>query len=241
MYNNDMVKKPVIFFLSKSGGGKDTQADLLIEKFGYDQINSGDLLRAISSDAHIASLDKESLGLYEAKAIRSILNAGKFTPTLTIVSQWRNPILKFVKNYKKCKGIIFTGSPRKLGEAMLLHDFFLHWPDAEKNFKVFPILLRASDREVTRRLLIRRQCIGCRKPVSGMPHEITLKDCRRCGGVLVKRKDDNPKAIASRLREYKEYVEPVVKFFKHEKNLIVVDGNRSIESIHKDICKKLGL
>ena len=236
-----MIKKPVIFFLSKSGGGKDTQADFLIEKFGYTQISSGDLLRAFAGEDHMSSLDKSSLDYYEAEGIQSIINDGKFVPTLTVVCQWRAPILELMKNNKKCKGIIFVGSPRKLSEAMLFQDFFINWPDAAKYFRIVPILLKVSDKEATRRLLIRKQCIDCRKPISGLPHEATLEECFQCGGKLIKRKDDTPYAIASRLREYKEHVVPVVKYFQANKNLITVDGNKSIEDVHKEIIKKLGL
>ncbi len=236
-----MVKRSVIFFLSKSGGGKDTQADFLIDKFGYTQISSGDLFRTFTGDEHIDSLDKASLDYYEASGIRSIMNDGKFAPTLSIVCQWRVPILELIKNYKTCKGIIFVGSPRKLGEAMLLQDFFVNWPDAAKYFRMIPILLNVSDKEAARRLLIRRQCIDCRKPISGLPHEATLSECRSCGGKLIKRKDDTPAAINSRLREYQEYVVPVIKYFQAHKNLITVDGNQSIEGVHKDVMKKLGL
>ena len=137
-------KKPVIFFLSKSGAGKDTQADLLIEQYKFHYINTGDLLRGLGDKTFLKSLKKDSSEYYEAKQILHIINHGKFVPTLSIVCQWRGALLNIIRNHLKTQGIVFVGSPRKLGEAMVLHDFFMHWPDAAKYFQIFPIWIKIS-------------------------------------------------------------------------------------------------
>src|SRR3989344_4024466 len=147
-----MVKKPVIFFLGKSGSGKDTQADLLIEKFGYASINTGQLLRDFKNS--IEKFPEGSLERYEAETIKQILDEGKFVTTLQVMCQWRFAALEIVKNFEKHTGIVFKGSPRKVSEAMILDDFFKHWPGAE-HFEVKPIFLAISDEEAMKRLLLR--------------------------------------------------------------------------------------
>jgi len=234
-----MIKKPVIFFLSKSGAGKDTQAELLIQKFKYDYINSGDLLRAVSDARTIRKFSKESAERYEAEEIGSIINSGKFVPTLTIMWQWRRRILELVMHNKKCTGIVLVGSPRKIGEALALHDFFETWPDAEEHFCIIPIYLKVSDKEVRLRLFARRQCVKCKKII--FLKNAPTKNCASCGGKLIRRKDDNQRGIASRLKEYREFVVPVLKYFQKHKILIEVNGEQSVEQVHREVVRKLHL
>jgi len=232
-----MKKKPVIFFLGKSGSGKDTQAEILVKKHGLHMINSGAILRELNDKSVLSQFDKRSAGYYEIKEIQNIINSGRFVPTLTIVCQWRFPVLDIVRNPQRSKGIVFTGSPRKLAEAILLHDFFLNWADAAQHFKLFPINIKLSDKEAVKRLLARMQCVGCKKNFSTLNTGTVFAICDKCGGKLVRRKDDNRAGIKARLTEYREYTIPVVSYFKRLGNLFMVDGGRSIEAVHRDIAK----
>lgn len=237
-------RKPVIFFLSKSGAGKDTQADLIIERLGFDSINTGDLLRKLEDPEFLAKLKKNSVERYEARGVSKILDHGGFVSTIAVVYHWRNALLSIVKNQKKSRGVVFVGVARKLGEAMALHDFFETWPDAKKYFRMVPVYLDVSDREVHARLARRRQCVGCKKVFPGVvdiAEKTTVAACYRCGGHLVRRKDDTPTAIASRLREYRKYAIPVLNYFRKNKMLITVNGEQSIEQVHREVMRKLGL
>ena|SRR3989344_3169943 len=234
-----MRRKPVIFFLGKSGCGKDTQAEFLINERSFETINSGVILRGLKKI--LPKLKKGSIERYEIEGIQTIINTGLFVPTLTIACKWLIPLLEIVRNAKKINGVVFTGSPRKLAEALLLHEFFINWPDARKSFNVFPLEIKISDKEVYRRLLTRRLCGNCGKIFSSFPEHRILKKCDKCGGKLVRRKDDSRAGIASRLREYNEYVVPVLNYFKKEKILKSVNGEQSIQNVHRDIVKTIGL
>ena len=204
-----MAKKPVIFFLGKSGSGKDTQAELLIKKFGFDFISSGGLLRDFKNS--LSAFPENSLERYEADGIKRILDGGKFVPTLTVACQWRFATLKVMRNFESSTGLVFGGSPRKLAEAMILDDFFEHWPEAKEHFAVKPIELSLSDEEAKKRLLMRD------------------------------REDDNEDAIKNRLSEFEEFVAPVVEYFKKPGRLLTVNGERSVDDVHKDVVKVLEL
>lgn len=235
-----MRKKPVIFFLGKSGCGKDTQAALLIKHKDFYMINSGAILRELASDKNLAKLKVGAMDKYQAATVRKIIDSGKFVPTLTIVCQWLYPLLETVSSPKRVPGVVFTGSPRKLAEALLLDEFFKNWPDAAKNFKVFPLEIKLFDKEVFRRLLTRKQCEKCEKIFSAK--ELTkIQNCNECGGELIKRKDDTESGVQARLREYRDYVVPVLNYFKSEKKLKTINGEQTIEKVHKDIIKMIKL
>lgn len=204
-----MAKKPVIFFLGKSGSGKDTQADLLIEKFKFNFISSGDLLRDFKNRS--SAFPEDSLERYEADGIKRILDTGKFVPTLTVACQWRFAALEVMKNFKQSTGLVFGGSPRKLAEAMILDDFFSKWPDAQEYFKICPVEITLSNEEAAKRLLLRR------------------------------REDDNERAIKNRLSEFEEFVVPVIDYFKKSGRLLTVNGEQSIDDVHKDVLKVLDI
>ncbi|OGF74491.1 hypothetical protein A3J56_00960 [Candidatus Giovannonibacteria bacterium RIFCSPHIGHO2_02_FULL_46_20] len=236
-----MQKKPVIFFLSKSGAGKDTQADLLVDEFGFDYFNTGDVFRALRRKENFKKPLRSSIEFYEAQGITRIIDKGRFVPTLCVVCHWRNALLVLARNHQQSKGIVLVGVARKIGEAMALHDFFETWPDAKKHFRLVPILINVSDKEVTRRLLARRQCVGCGKVIVGFTAEAALMACPKCGGHLMRRKDDTRPAIASRLREYRKYVAPVLNYFRAQNILITVNGEQSIEAVHKEVTRRIKL
>lgn len=231
------TKKPVIILLGRPGSGKDTQGGILARRRGLEIINSGAILRALKGNKK--KFRPGSAEKYEADMIEKIMNEGKLVPTLTVVSQWRTLFLKIMRNHQRVRGVIFFGSPRKLAEAWLIHEFFKNWPDAAKYFKLYPFEIKISDKEAIKRLSMRRQCAWCGKIFSGSPEDLKLEVCDRCGGKLMKRKDDAKTSIKARLREFYNYTAPVLKYFKNEGILKSVNGERPVEAISRDIANTL--
>jgi adenylate kinase len=132
-------------------------------------------------------------------------------PTLQVVCQWRYVALEIVKNFENTKGLVFGGSPRKLSEAMILDDFFQNWPEAAEHFIIKPIELVLPDEEAKKRLLLRE------------------------------REDDNENAIKNRLLSFEEFVMPVVNYFKESGRLLIVNGEQSVDDVHQDVVKALGV
>jgi len=54
------------------------------------------------------------------------------------------------------------------------------------------------------------------------------------------REDENPKAVAKRIELFHKVTKPVLDYYRKKGILIEIDGERSIEEIHKDIMTKLG-
>jgi len=212
--------KPLnIIFLGRSGSGKGTQAELLIKRFKLVNIDTGDILRALIKR-------KDKFG----KTVLQTISKGKLVPIWLVTYCWMDKLFKISSK----KGIIMEGSPRQLEEAKILEQVF-SWL-GRKNFGV--IYLQTSEKEVTKRLLVRRICSKC-----GMEFSLSLtpdlKKCSHCGGKLVRRKDDYPKAIKNRMLFFQKKILPVINYFQKKKIVIYVDGEGSVQEIHNRILKKL--
>jgi len=57
------------------------------------------------------------------------------------------------------------------------------------------------------------------------------------------RADDNKEAIERRKNAFEKDVDPVIEWYRTDPNIrfLDIDGERSIEEIHLDIVKKVGL
>ena len=104
----------IILLFGKSGAGKGTQADLLVEKLGLEYIGSGDLLRA-----------RRAKKDFTGKKIAEVMFKGGLIPTPVIFKLWVDKVEQ-LKNKENFKGFIIDGSPRKIFEAYLI-DELLDW------------------------------------------------------------------------------------------------------------------
>ncbi len=53
------------------------------------------------------------------------------------------------------------------------------------------------------------------------------------------RVDDTPDAIHNRIEAFKERTIPLLEYYQHRQNLLVIDGDRSMAEINQDICRML--
>ncbi|MGB9763139.1 MAG: adenylate kinase family protein [Minisyncoccia bacterium] len=207
-----------IIFLGRSGAGKGTQLALLKNKLNLYEIDSGSLLRNFVKQKNPLALN-----------INKIISDGKLVPTWLVVYLW----LKTLLNIKSEKGVIFEGSPRRLEEAKILEESL---NIMQRKFIV--IYLNVSEKEVIRRLLLRRICVKCGREYS-LEFNPNLTHCPKCGGKLVKRSDDNLKAIKHRLEYFRKDIIPVINYFRKKKLLIEINGEGSIKEVHERIIKSL--
>ena len=213
------MKSRNIIFLGRSGSGKGTQAELLMKKFALANIDTGDILRRLTKR-------NDKFG----KTISETISHGKLVPIWLVIYCWLDQLLKIPSK----KGIIMEGSPRQLEEAKILEEVF-SWLGRE-DFKV--VYLQTSAKEVTQRLLTRRICSKCGKEFS-LNFTPDLKNCSGCGGKLIRRKDDYPKAIKNRMLFFQKKILPVINYFRKKKMVVEVNGEGSVQKIHKRILKKL--
>jgi len=130
-----MDKNLNLLLLGKSGSGKGTQADLLIERLDIDiYISTGDLFRKLAK--------KDSLA---GRKVAKIMNKGGLPADWIASFLWQRKLVENLQSKKE--SIIFDGVARRLDEAKLLEEV-LSWFDKE----LTPILLDISREEAFRRL-----------------------------------------------------------------------------------------
>src|SRR5205809_896412 len=181
-----------ILLFGKPGAGKGTQAPLLAEKLGVPTLATGDVLRS-------ATRQGTKLGL-EAK---SYMDRGDLVPDSVILGIVGEALAQ--PAYKS--GVILDGVVRTVPQAEGLQRVFKSLGrklDAVLSFDI------DSD-EIVRRLSARTVCENCQTPYTG--REPGGK-CDKCGGMLVRRKDDEPAAIRNRLAVYEAQTAPVFNWYK---------------------------
>jgi adenylate kinase len=104
------------------------------------------------------------------------------------------------------------------------------------------LLFEVGDEELVRRLSARSTCEGCQTPYTGLEPGTA---CAKCGGKLVRRKDDEPAAIRQRMRAYHEQTEPVVEWYagrakkSNGPRVVRVNAVGDIDDITKTVMREL--
>ncbi|MEM2121477.1 MAG: nucleoside monophosphate kinase [Candidatus Woesearchaeota archaeon] len=209
--------KKIIIISGPQGSGKDTQSILLSNKLGIPQFSMGELLRQRAKK-------HDKLGI----KIKKLLTTGRLLP-IEIVTK----ILFERLRKKDCKnGFILNGYPRSIEQYKAIED---------RGIKPKVVLLiKISEKEIIKRLSKRMQCPKCGKPFiieNYNPKKPPL--CDICKVPLVKRSDDTPKAIRERIKVYKKETIPVMKIYEKQGLVIKINGEQSINEVHKEIIKRL--
>jgi len=213
------MKSLNIIFLGRSGSGKGTQLALLKKQFSLVEIDTGSLLRKLAKQKS-----------YLSQKTAEVIDKGDLAPAWLVANLW----LKKILNISLSKGVIFEGSQRCLEEAKIL-DEALNWL-GRKNIRV--IYLNVSEKEVIRRLSLRRVCSQCGREYS-LEFIPGLKKCPLCGGKLIRRADDYPKAIKNRMLYFKRDIIPVINYFRQKKMTLEVNGLGTVKEVHQRIMKIL--
>jgi adenylate kinase len=212
-----------IVMLGAPGSGKGTQAQRLQTDHGLPQVSTGDLLRR-------AVADKSALGL-QAKAA---MDAGELVSDQLVLGMLKERIAR----PDAASGFILDGFPRNEVQAealgVLLEDLGTRLDAA--------ILMDVDLDVLFKRLTGRRTCSKTGKVLNihFSPRE-ELDACRKAGGELVQRADDNEETIGNRLKVYAEQTAPLIEYYRRRGLLKTVAATGEVDAVYARLKNALGL
>lgn len=211
-----------IIFIGAPGSGKGTQSREFIDKYGYVQLSTGDLLRAAISQG-------SDLGLLA----KSFMDQGKLVPDDVMIG-----LVKTYLSKQSDKSVILDGFPRTVAQAESL-DMMLKSNndiiDRVIYFKINPQIL-------VERLTGRRTCTSCSEiyHIKTKPSKAS-EVCDKCGGKVIQRPDDKEDVIVERLAQFEKNTGPTIEYYRSKNVLFEIDGAQEPSIVFEQIQKSLSL
>jgi adenylate kinase len=196
--------------LGPPGAGKGTQAERFARTRGIPKISTGDILR-----------DAVHEGTPLGRRARAVMDRGELVSDDIMIG-----IVEERLNRDDARsGFVLDGFPRTVPQAVALDGLMA----ARDPLIVVDIVV--PHRELVRRLASRMVCADC--GANGVPGELV---CRRCGGRLVQRTDDNDAVVLERLRVYNTSTKPLVDFYRARPTFRSINGAQPPEAVAAELA-----
>ena len=213
-----------IVFIAPPAAGKGTISSMLKERYDFEHISAGDLLRNVTKESSV----------YEE--IQETLKSGGLVKEEIIITLLKEKLLSLENG----KSFILDGFPRNLDQAFAFGDLL-----KEVNISIDKAVYLDVDIDTAkRRILGRLSCPNCKKDYNSLTGFNTPKEenmCDDCHVELVKRTDDNEESFKKRYETYMTQTEPVIKFFEDLDILIRLDSSKDANETFEELVELLGL
>lgn len=212
-----------IVMLGAPGSGKGTQAQRLQTDFGLPQISTGDLLRR-------AVADGTDLG----RKAKALMDAGELVPDDVVLGM----IKERIALPDAANGFVLDGFPRNGKQAEDLASLLASLGQTLDA----AVLMDVSFDVLFKRLTGRRTCSTTGKVLNvyfSKPEE--LEECRRAGGELLQRADDNEDTIRNRLTVYERQTAPLIEHYRKRGLLKTVDAAGDVDAVYTRFKQAIGL
>jgi len=226
-------KKQAIILLGAPGSGKGTQANLVGEKLGLYHLETSKLLEQEFNNPKQGFVEIKG-NKYFFKKERELWETGKLCSLPFVFFLIERKIKELTK---EARGIVFTGSPRKVTEAEILIPF-LEEIYGRDNLKI--LFLELSLEQSVWRNSHRKICQLMRHSILYNEETAKLKLCPLDGSKLIKRELDRPEIIEKRFKVFEQETLPIIDHL--EKNNFTVgriNGEQSVANVFSDILRKL--
>jgi adenylate kinase len=208
----------IIVLLGPPGAGKGTQGERIAQRLGIPKIATGDVLREAIRN-----------GTEQGLAAKAYMDRGDLVPDDVILGIMKDVL----SSPAAAKGAILDGVVRTVPQAEGLMKLV-----GELGRKVDKVLFfDVPDDELIRRISGRTVCDQCQTPYTGREPGTA---CPKCGGKLVRRPDDEPDAVKTRLNVYRAQTEPVIEWaHDHDLDVAQIDATGDLDVITKRAMRTL--
>jgi adenylate kinase len=210
-----------IVLLGPPGGGKGTQAKILVEERGMVQLSTGDMLRAAKTS-----------GTAMGNKVAAVMDAGELVTDGIVIDL-------IAEQLDKNSGgeFIFDGFPRTLAQADALDTLLT----SKGTHLDHVIEMQVDDKALVNRITSRSTCGSCGEGYNEISKPIPANgSCSKCGNTdFQRRADDNEHSFRIRLMAYYKETSPLIGYY-HAKNLLSsVDGLAEIKQVKESILNVL--
>lgn len=200
----------IVILLGAPGSGKGTQSMRVADKFRFQHLATGDILRAEAAQ-----------GTELGKKAEGYMKAGKLVPDAIIIEMVAGKIASG-GNY------LLDGFPRTIEQAQGL-DQILKQAGSVINLVVNLTLPVA---EAIKRMSSRRICSNCAEVYNTISRPPKVDGvCDKCSGKVIQREDDTEATAQKRLMVFEDQTHPLVAYYRGEQILKEVDANRAPEAV----------
>ncbi len=234
-----------LIMLGPPGAGKGTQAERYARARGIPKISTGDILR-----------EAVTAGTEVGQRVKAIMDRGELVSDDEMIKIVRDRL----ERPDALGGFVLDGFPRTVGQATALDTIM----DGRGPLIVIDIVV--PEGELVRRLGTRMICADCGAnaggfaeagvgaaemvrpvaaraaaaenvaPVRAQPDSLR---CRRCGGPLVQRSDDNDAVVLERLKVYHRQTEPLVEYYRVRPTFRSIDGVQASDRVAADLASAI--
>ncbi|MDQ6828198.1 MAG: nucleoside monophosphate kinase [Gemmatimonadota bacterium] len=181
-----------ILLLGAPGAGKGTQGERIADQLKLRKIATGDVLRAAVR-----------AGTEQGRAAKAFMDRGDLVPDAVILGIMKEALAEPAS----ANGVILDGVVRTVPQAEGLQKVL---QQLGRTLDVV-LMLDVADDEIVKRLGGRTVCEVCQTPYTG--REPGTPCDKNDGGMLARRKDDDPDAIRTRMKAFRESTAPVIAWY----------------------------
>jgi len=231
-----------LIMLGPPGAGKGTQAERFARGRGIPKISTGDILR-----------EAVHAGTETGRRAKTIMDRGELVSDDVMIGI----VKERLERADALGGFVLDGFPRTVVQAEALDAIM-----AERN-AIIVVDIVVPEAELVRRLASRMICDDCGANAGGFaePAGAAAKaivppglgnaavetmtavqpltdplSCRRCGGRLVQRTDDNVDVVRERLKIYQRQYAPLVTYYRRRPTFRSINGAQPAERVAADLA-----
>lgn len=212
------------------GSGKGTYSSVIAPKYKIAKISTGDIFR-----------EEIKKGTELGKKVAGTLASGGFVSDEIIIDVFK----KRISEPDAKNGFILDGFPRTIRQAKFL----------ERLTKIDAVInLHIPEDVLIEKISARRVCKKCgenynaadiNRVINGVRYRFPNVGskiegiCDKCGGELIQRPDDNPKAIKDRIDIYNKQAKPIIDYYKGKIKFLEIVVKSGPDGMAAKILKEL--